>query len=245
MSAESELLEAAARGDELGFARLARSIGGIERAQELVRGGTSVARVGSPGGQTRSMPELRVDGRVPPPREAGRGKPRHARTSAGPSPVVSRLLLTRFAERDLRELLYEFDGDEVGGPMYGEILSDGTILIERVYGPTSSTERSPHHIRIERDHCLDLELPGQRWVGDWHSHREREPRPSQADFEGWRAAVRSELGVYAGVVATVWLEDEDWADWSPRFSAWVATRDGGCVPATIEVEAERRYSWQH
>lgn len=48
--------------------------------------------------------------------------------------------------------------------------------------------------------------------------------------------------VWLGVIGTP-DQDVNWRFDDPRFAAWVA-RDGECVPAMIEIEAERTFSWQ-
>jgi JAB domain-containing protein similar to deubiquitination enzymes len=233
VSVEAQLLEAAARGDEARFVRLARSVGGLDRAQEIVRSATSVARVGSPGGQTRSMPEQVIDDEGPPSSRAGRRTPRSIRTSVGPRRVVE---FSEYAWRDLREEVMEFDGFEFGGGLFGQVGADGTVLVERICGPTDWTERSTHGITIERDRMLAIEraLPDSwHWVGDWHTHDEPITRPSEPDFRGWAAAVRSALGVYVGVIATPDPRD-DWRFDNPTFAAWIVRAGELPRPATIE-----------
>jgi len=88
---------------------------------------------------------------------------------------------------------------------------------------------------IEREAYLAIEASrarlGQVWVGDWHTHDELRPRPSENDFRGWVAAIRSRLGLYVGIVGTP-DPHPAWRCDAPSFTAWVA-RDGECVRATI------------
>ncbi len=212
---------------------LARAEAGDEHAREIVRSGglVSVCRMAEgSSGETRSLPE---EVRVAPPRvsRAGRREPRDVRASVVP-PVVT---FARQAWTDLRDEVYEYDGDEHGGALFGR--RDGeAVIVERICGSSAWAERAATHFTIERDRYLAIEqnLPkGWHWLGDWHTHEEHTPRPSETDFRGWTAALRSEIGVYVGVVATVWSADEEWTQFEPRFTAWVVARDGACRPATI------------
>jgi hypothetical protein len=156
------------------------------------------------------------------------------RTSAA-SPIVT---LTAHAFRSLRQEIFEYDGDEHGGGLFGHRHHDAAVVVERVCGASEWAEREPGRFRIEPDRyrAIEQNLPSSWfWIGDWHVHDEREPRPSQADFDGWRAAVRSALGLYVGVVATTWLHGEDWSYFEPRFACWVA-QEGECRPATLTLE---------
>jgi hypothetical protein len=158
-------------------------------------------------------------------------------------PVVG---FTKYAWVDLRNEAMGFDGEEVGGALFGKFDRAGNVLVEYVCGPSDWAERDANTFVIERSTYLAIERArarlGQVWLGDWHTHDELVPRPSPNDFRGWRAAVRRAAGLYLGILATpdphpYWRFD------APSFAAWVA-RDGVCVPAIIEIEAERTFSWQ-
>jgi hypothetical protein len=199
-----------------------------------IRAGTiTVARMGSADGSTRSVPLPASVEDAPPPRgrTTGRRRTPQQGTSVAAPP---RVILTEAAYIELREEIFEFDGAEVGGALLGQRI-DGKVIVEQVAGPNEWTQRNVDTIQVDRDRALLLErATGLTWVGDWHSHAEREPKPSQPDFRGWVGCVRRSLGLYVGIVGTVWTPDADWVHHEPRFSCWVA-QDGRCRPVTLEI----------
>jgi JAB domain-containing protein similar to deubiquitination enzymes len=211
---------------------LKRAAAGDEQARAAVRSGryVTVTRMTDSVGQVRSLPEKIKHG----PPIAARRTPRRAAAHPASVPVVR---FAKWAAKELRdELMATADGRETGGALMGSIGRGGSVVVEHVVGPTDWTERDAHTFRIERDSWLLIERshdqPGWLWLGDWHSHDELEPRPSQHDFDGWRAAVRRGVGLYVGVIATP-DPDVDWRFDAPRFAAWITTRDGKCVRATL------------
>jgi hypothetical protein len=126
---------------------LARAEAGDEHAREIVRSGglVSVCRMTGSSGETRSLPE---EVRVAPPRvgRAGRREPRDVGGSVAP-PVVT---FARQAWTDLRDEVYEYDGDEHGGALFGRRDGDA-VVVERICGSSAWAERAATHFTIERD----------------------------------------------------------------------------------------------
>jgi hypothetical protein len=197
----------------------------LEAGKDWVREGHSLHR--------RFPDKFRAGPKPPMGRRTGRRGGRRGLSAplpAGPARVV----VTPSAWQELREIIYEYDGDESGAGLFGEIRGD-RVIVERVLAASAWAERSENEFRIEPDLYRRFEAArGVTWLGDFHLHREAgPPKPSQPDFDGWRAMVRARVGAYVGMVATVWMPGEDWLRFEPRFVAWVATRNGGLRPATI------------
>jgi hypothetical protein len=104
-----------------------------------------------------------IDRGVVPPTQAGRRTPRSIRTSAGQRWRCA-VAFTSSAAQELRDEVAEFDGYEIGGGLFGSVADDGTVIVERVCGPSYWMERSTNEIVIEPDRYRAIEetLP---WVG--------------------------------------------------------------------------------
>lgn len=73
---------------------------------------------------------------------------------------------------------------EAGGLLFARIVGND-IFIEEATGPRPSDQRTRYSYRGDRQaeqaEIDERFLRGLDYVGDWHSHPERRPRPSRAD----------------------------------------------------------------
>lgn len=82
---------------------------------------------------------------------------------------------------------------EAGGQLFARFDGD-TIQIERATGPRPSDRRSlmafvPNRL-AERREIKRLFKEGLHYVGDWHTHPEPRPSPSQTDIESFQKMFR-------------------------------------------------------
>lgn len=82
---------------------------------------------------------------------------------------------------------------EAGGQLFARFDSD-IIRVERATGPRSSDRRGPTEFipnrMAERREIRRAFTDGFHYVGDWHTHPESTPNPSQIDIQSFREMYR-------------------------------------------------------
>jgi integrative and conjugative element protein (TIGR02256 family) len=73
---------------------------------------------------------------------------------------------------------------EAGGQLFGSI-EHRRIVVEEATGPRRSDQRTRHSYvpdrATEQAEILDRHLKGLHYIGDWHTHPEMWPKPSDLD----------------------------------------------------------------
>ena len=95
---------------------------------------------------------------------------------------------------------------EAGGQLFARFDGD-TIQIERATGPRPSDRRSlmtfvPNRL-AERREIKRLFNEGLHYVGDWHTHPEARPSPSQTDIDSFREMFRKSRHKLASFVVVI------------------------------------------
>ena len=93
------------------------------------------------------------------------------------------------------------DAHEAGGLMLGRYIHDGhDLVVDRVTTPKPSDTRSRFAFHREADeHQAEIdaawkESGGTRvFLGDWHTHAEPDPTPSDIDRDNWRRMLREDI----------------------------------------------------
>lgn len=102
-----------------------------------------------------------------------------------------------FTEAVLQHLVKHQQGRwwrrEAGGQLFARI-AGSSIVIEEATGPRRTDRRTRHSYhpdrRAEQREILEQHAAGRCFVGDWHSHAESVPRPSERDLESMREMFR-------------------------------------------------------
>jgi proteasome lid subunit RPN8/RPN11 len=176
-----------------------------------------------------------------------RGRSARAVTRARPAVASSsgrrtkRVVLTAQARQQIIEELCGWeDGPhearETAGFLVGRF--DGsTIVVTAAFGPGPEAARNYGQVTLDMgymDSIRNALLPGERIVGDFHSH----PRPSRssaADERVWASLAKRGAGKWLGLIAT--RKGTDWA--YPEFTAYLSR--GEARAEQIAIEEER---WQ-
>lgn len=95
---------------------------------------------------------------------------------------------------------------EAGGQLFARF-HDGRIVIERATGPRTTDRRGivsfmPNRV-AERREITRLFKSGFHYVGDWHTHPEPRPVPSQTDIESFKDMYRKSRHNLAGFVMII------------------------------------------
>ena len=95
---------------------------------------------------------------------------------------------------------------EAGGQLFARF-EGNTIRIERATGPRPSDRRRrmsfvPNRL-AERREIKRLFKEGLHYVGDWHTHPESLPRPSQTDIDSFREMFRKSHHKLASFVIVI------------------------------------------
>ena len=95
---------------------------------------------------------------------------------------------------------------EAGGQLFARF-EGNTIRIERATGPRPSDRRGlrkfvPNRL-AERREIKRLFKEGLHYVGDWHTHPESSPRPSQTDTDSFREMFRKSRHKLASFVIVI------------------------------------------
>lgn len=129
---------------------------------------------------------------------------------SGETIVIADDVLQHFAaHRQLR-----FWQREAGGLLFAR-MSPGLISIEEATGPRLTDRRARRSYEGDRDREqfeIDERHPdGLHYVGDWHTHPERFPRPSNADGAAMSARVTGSThqlrGLLFAIIGTAPLPD--------------------------------------
>lgn len=74
---------------------------------------------------------------------------------------------------------------EVGGQLFAKFSESGCLRIEKVTGPRDIDVKKRFFYKPDKKNeqaeILSLFLEGYHYVGDWHTHPEKQPHPSSTD----------------------------------------------------------------
>lgn len=108
---------------------------------------------------------------------------------SGQTLFISDAVLNHFASHRQTRFWYS----EAGGLLFARIVGN-KIMIEEVTGPRKTDRRSRFSYqgdrRAEQREIDDRFARGLEYVGDWHTHPERYPRPSSTDDRAMISRVR-------------------------------------------------------
>ena len=109
--------------------------------------------------------------------------------SSGQTLIITDAVLAHFDRH--RQLTPR--SNEAGGQLFARI-EGAKIIIERATGPRASDRRAafsfiPNRL-AERREIKQLFKAGLHYVGDWHTHAEPNPRPSETDLRSFREMFR-------------------------------------------------------
>ena len=95
---------------------------------------------------------------------------------------------------------------EAGGQLFARF-EGNTIRVERATGPRPSDRRRPMTFvpnrLVERREIKRLFKEGLHYVGDWHTHLEFSPRPSQTDTDSFKEMFRKSRHKLASFVIVI------------------------------------------
>ena len=116
--------------------------------------------------------------------------------------VISDVVLRHF--NDHRQL--EANATEVGGQLFARIIKS-QINLERATGPTKLDTRSrfsfsPNQL-MEKIAIMRMFRNGLHYIGDWHTHPERVPKPSRADLRSIRSTFEKSDHELAGILMII------------------------------------------
>ena len=82
---------------------------------------------------------------------------------------------------------------EAGGQLFATFEA-GDIIIRHATGPRSTDKRGRHHYRPDRQserlEIVDYFGRGLHFIGDWHTHAQFHPTPSDSDLSSIRESVQ-------------------------------------------------------
>ncbi|QEG36245.1 Mov34/MPN/PAD-1 family protein [Bythopirellula goksoeyrii] len=91
---------------------------------------------------------------------------------------------------------------EAGGQLFGEI-GEVTITVVRVTGPRDADTRGRfyyHPDRVAEQREIDEQKrAGLHFLGDWHTHFQKCPRPSKVDLKSMNECVRKSKPLLTGL----------------------------------------------
>jgi proteasome lid subunit RPN8/RPN11 len=233
----------------------------IERAEEVLRS-ASASSNGRPGGSRSLEPSARSRSSEPS-RPAARLPRWHLRSCSetsrrSRSDVTPELRETGLGfrielsggvcasiAREVAAAIWEFDSRETESCGWLFALypaNDDWVAVIHASGPGQNGSHGAGWTRlsdpslVEADFSDALTRARPVRVGDWHSHPNDDPTPSDADLRIW-GRHSDEAGVlpYAGVIA---MPGEDVGWMAPQFVGWVIREDDNgvlvCEPAVVE-----------
>jgi len=119
------------------------------------------------------------------------------------------------------------DGRETGGILLGRGPDeDGVVRVERAGDPGPKARREPGFFLRDLEHAQRLadeawDESKAVWVGEWHTHVHRDPRPSATDLATYAsllAAAELEFDLFVSIIA-VPDAARDWEE--PRLAPWL------------------------
>jgi integrative and conjugative element protein (TIGR02256 family) len=100
---------------------------------------------------------------------------------------------------------------EAGGQLFARIDGSRIVVVEAT-GPRSSDRRGLYRYvpsrRAEQMEIVSRYECGLDFVGDWHTHRERRPRPSRTDMQNINECVRRSRHDLGGFLLVVVGQDD-------------------------------------
>lgn len=125
--------------------------------------------------------------------------------------LIGRVILQRSAYRKLLEFCQDSHNDEKGGIILGVYrLKDGVWIVKKIMQP--SVRNRSGKTWLIRDYKdaqayidrLFIESGGVlNYLGDWHTHPDKDPTPSQLDMETLKAVLKhskSEINFLIGII---------------------------------------------
>lgn len=137
-----------------------------------------------------------------------------------------------------QEVIRRTDGAETGGILLGHVAEPARIEVSIAGGPGPNALHEAR--RFVRDLTYAQTLAERawadeqaQWVGEWHTHPNGDPRPSEADLASYLRHLHDpELGFEQFLSLIVALAP----DQQPLLTAWIITRDSASV-ALVEMHA--------
>jgi integrative and conjugative element protein (TIGR02256 family) len=91
---------------------------------------------------------------------------------------------------------------EAGGQLFADLSTPSEVRVVEATGPRRSDQRSVYgykpNRRAETREIEERYRAGLHFVGDWHTHRQREPEPSPPDLESIRKVVAQSKHSFPG-----------------------------------------------
>jgi integrative and conjugative element protein (TIGR02256 family) len=154
--------------------------------------------------------------------------------------ITPEALATMLSHRQKR-----FYSSEAGGQMFARI-TPRKWRIEIATGPRTGDKRGRFHFwpdrKAEQDEINRFFQKGLEFVGDWHTHPEDSPRPSQPDVKSVENVVRESTHELPGFLMCIVGRNE------PPNGLWLSlhyrdgrpSHTGGLARSTVEKIATRR-----
>jgi integrative and conjugative element protein (TIGR02256 family) len=98
--------------------------------------------------------------------------------------------------REYRQI--EPNASEAGGMLLGRLINEADdVVIDEITGPSDADQRGRYFYKrskVPAQHYINTAWKeSQRtrnYLGEWHSHPEDDPRPSNQDSDNWRRIIR-------------------------------------------------------
>lgn len=120
---------------------------------------------------------------------------------------------------------FEPNSPEAGGVLIGRLIVDSLdVVLDSATPAMPHDQRSRFRIdRLDPAHQIQVnrafENSGGTYVGEWHTHPEAHPQPSQLDLRNWRRKSREDLYYGAGLVFMI-LGTEYLGIWYIKRRSW-------------------------
>jgi len=128
----------------------------------------------------------------------------------------------------LRKAAQSRDGDETGGILLGHLRDGGTAEVRSAGGPGPSAVRRPTFFLRDLEHARRLAeeaftRDGSIWIGEWHTHPDTAPVPSDRDQDTYARLLADPELRFEVVVSIILAGQGDWTD--PVAYAWACYPD--------------------
>jgi integrative and conjugative element protein (TIGR02256 family) len=87
---------------------------------------------------------------------------------------------------------------EAGGVLLGRRLAGGHVVVDEITEPIPTDVRSRFAFHRSAEHQAEIDAAHERsggtcnWLGEWHTHAEPDPRPSEVDLADWQRRARED-----------------------------------------------------